>query len=261
MSPKLLAVAHLKGGTGASSVAIGLAAGLALRGSKGRKAQGTEEPRILLLDLDPVAASTFALVEEPEGWLAEALEGRARLSRSLSPTAVPGLSVGAADLRLSAWDRKPERFPVALSKLFEAIPESVETVLLDLPPSSGSIVRGTLAVLPGGRVLAPVQTRPLDLVGFADLVELLGELHEQNPELRLAGVVPTRTTQTRLSEDVLEALRAEHGAKLLPAIREAVAVARAPLRRRPVQLTNPRSGAAEDFEALTRAVVSKVLRD
>jgi len=259
--PKLLAVAHLKGGTGASSVAIGLAAGLALRSPKARKSQGTEDPRILLLDLDPVAAATFALLEEPEGWLADALEGRTRLDRALSPTAVPGLVVGAADQRLSAWDRKPERFPVALSRLLETIPDTVETVLLDLPPSAGSIVRGTLAVLPGGRVLAPVQTRPLDLVGFADLVELLEELQEQNDELRLAGIIPTRVARTKLSEDVLEALRQEHGAKLLPGIREAVAVARSPLKRKPVQLTNPRSGAAEDFDALTRAVLTKVLRD
>ncbi len=60
--------------------------------------------------------------------------------------------------QLAAWDRRPERFPVDLaSRVLGAIPDGLDFVLLDLPPSAGAIVRGTLAVLRGGAVLAPVQ--------------------------------------------------------------------------------------------------------
>ena len=58
---------------------------------------------------------------------------------------------------------------------FAAVPAGTDFVVLDLPPSAGAIVRGTLAVLPGGEVLAPVQTRALDLVGFSDLVRLVAQ--------------------------------------------------------------------------------------
>jgi cellulose biosynthesis protein BcsQ len=135
---------------------------------------------------------------------------------------------------LAAWDRRPERFPVDLARVLGQVPAGTQDVILDLPPSEGAIVRGTLAVLPGG-VLAAVQTRALDLVGFTDLTHLLTELAEQNPALYLAGVVPMRVNRTALSGEVLAALRQQHGKRVLPGIREATAVARAPLRHVPLQ--------------------------
>jgi len=244
-----LAVSHLKGGSGASTVAVNLAAGLALEGR-----------RVALIDFDPVGASTFHVTEQvPPLDIAVALEGRAHLPEVLAETAVPGLFIGAASPALVSWDRRPERFPVDLARVFSEVPEEIDAVVLDTPPSYGAIVRGTLAVLPGGVVLAPVQTRALDLVGFADLVQLIDELREQNPELRLAGVVPVRVNRTALSAEVLAALEQQYGERLLPGIRDSTVVARAPLAHKPLQLTSPRSKAAEDFAALTEAVSRLVL--
>lgn len=245
--PRFLAVAHLKGGSGATTVAVNIAAGFAL----------SRHPT-LLLDLDPVAAATYHLLaERPERTLADVLDGRARLADVIhGHEKIPGLYIAPADSRLSGWDRKPERFPVELARrVLAELPAGLEHVLLDLPPSAGAIVRGTLAVLPGGAVLAPVQARGLDLVGFSDLLGLLEELRDQNQDLHLAGIVPTRVNRTKLAADVLDALRAEHGRLVLPAIREAVAVARAPIERRPIQLSAPRSPVAQDFAALTKTVL------
>ena len=243
--PRFLAVAHLKGGSGATTVAVNLAAGLALK-----------RRTVLLVDCDPIGAATFHLrAEPPPRGLAECLEGRARLPEVLTDTAVPGLRLVGAARELVAWDRKPERFPVDLARVLAEVPAGVDEVVLDLPPSAGAIVRGVLAVLPGGRVLAAVQTRALDLVGFTDLVRLIGELAEQNRALHLAGVVPVRVNRTALSAEVLDALRQEHGRRVLPGIRESTAVARAPLRHVPLQLAAPSAPAAEDFAALVRAVL------
>lgn len=244
-----LAVAHLKGGTGATTVAVNLAAGLALA-----------RRRVVLVDLDPIAAATFHLGRElPERTLADCLERREPLASVMLATEVPGLMLVPAGRALAAWDRKPERFPVDLARVLDELPATTEAVVLDLPPSENAIVRGALAVLPGGRVLAPVQTRALDLVGFADLVQLLEEMREQNPALHLAGVVPMRLDRRALSAEVLEALEREHGERVLPGIRESAAVARAPLRHLPVQLTAPKAPATEDFTALTRAVSARFL--
>jgi chromosome partitioning protein len=243
--PRFLALAHLKGGTGATTVAVGLAAGLALK-----------RRSVVLLDLDPIGAATFSLLAEtPARGLAECLEGRAVLADVLVDTAVPGLRLAAASPALAAWDRKPERFPVDLARVLGQVPAGVQDVILDLPPSAGAIVRGALAVLPGGEVLAPVQTRALDLVGFSELVQLIRELAEQNQALHLAGVVPVRVNRTALSGEVLEALRQGYGKRVLPGIRDATAAARAPFRHAPVQLTASSSPVAADFAALVRAVL------
>lgn len=248
--PRFLAVAHLKGGSGATTVAVNLAAGLAAR------------RRVLLVDLDPIAAATFHLSAEAHGFsIADALDGRAELARVLSPTPLERLTLAPASPQLAAWDRKPERFPMELARVLATVPAGIEFVVLDLPPSAGAIVRGTLAVLPGGEVLAPVQTRALDLVGFSDLVRLLDELREQNAALHLAGIVPTRVNRGALSRDVLEALTHQHGRRVLPGIRESAAVARAPMRRAPLAVAAPHAPALEDFAALTRAVLNLTPED
>ena len=246
--PLFLAVGGLKGGCGKTCVAVNLSAGLALRGRA-----------VVLLDCDPLAAATFHLrADPPTSTLAEALDGRAALGRVLADTSVPGLRLAAASQALVAWDRRPERAALELARVLSETPDGTDTVLLDLPPSAGALTRGALAVLPGGRVLAPTQPFPLDLVGLADLLALLEEMRDQNAELHLCGVVPVRTNRSALSGEVLEALRREHGERLLPALRDSVRAARAPLRHEPVQVSFPRSSAAADVAALTQAVLDLV---
>jgi len=247
---RFLAVAHLKGGSGATTAAVNLAAELAAR-----------RVRVLLIDCDPVAASTFHLLaEQPGRTLADVLDGRASLPGVILETPQARLAIIPSGPELAAWDRRPERFPEALARALGEIPPDFALVLLDLPPSAGAIVRGALSVLPGGAILAPVQARALDLVGFNDLVVLVQELREVNPELHLAGVIPTRTNKSALCRDVIDALRHEQRGLVLPGIRDSGAVARAPLRRLPLRLAYPHAGAGDDFRALARAVVTKVLR-
>lgn len=242
-APRFVASAGLKGGSGKTTLAVNLAAGLALK----RK-------RVVLLDLDPVGAATFHLLAEaPERTIAAALDGRAKLSAVLAESGVPGLLVAPASRDLESWNRRPERFPVDLARALDDLPPGTDFVVVDLPPMAGAIVRGALAVLPRVAVLAPVQTRALDLVGFSDLVRLLDEMKEQNPSATLAGIVPMRTNRSALSADVIDALRQSHGDRVLPGIRDAAAVARAPLSHRPVVVAAPNSAAAEDFSALVRA--------
>jgi len=245
--PRVLALAHLKGGTGATTVAVNLAAGLALK-----------RRRVVLVDLDPVAAATYHLARAVDGLtVADVLDNRATLADVLTATALPRLTVAPAAMALMAWDKRPERCPLELARLLGQVPAGVDVVLLDLPPSTGALVRGALVTLPGGEVLCPVQTRALDLVGFAELVRLVTELAEQNPALHLAGVVPVRTNKGALSRDVLAALKAQHGRLVLPAIRESAAVAKAPLKHLPLALAAPHAPALADFEALTNAVLNQ----
>jgi chromosome partitioning protein len=245
MDARFLAVAGLKGGTGKTALAVNLAAGLALR-----------RRRVLLLDLDPSGSSTYHLGGTTGRTLADALDGRPLADCAHPVEGIPGLLLAPSDPHLAAWDRKPERFPVDLVRTLAGLPAGIDLVLLDCPPSVGALVRGALAVLPGGAVLAPVQARGADLLGFAALCRLVEEIADQNPALHLAGIVPTMVRKNKLAEEVVEALRRQHGRLVLPGIRDAVAVARAFLDRRPVQLTAPRSAVAGDFATLTTKILT-----
>lgn len=248
MRPSFYAVLHVKGGSGASSLCAAIGAGLALA-----------KRRTLLLDLDPTAALTEHLTGDREGaTLADVLESRVRLEAAIREVEPPGLLLARGDPRLSLQDRRPERFPSMLARAFEQIPAGVEFVLLDLPPApQGAIVRGALAVLPGGRILAPVQVRPLDIMGgFNDLVRLIEEARESNPELHLAGVIPNRVNRSAASRLAFEALLAGQGTRVLPAIREAAAIASAPLKRQAVQVAYPNAPVNEDLRTLVKALLT-----
>lgn len=109
-------------------------------------------------------------------------------------------------------------------------------------------------------MLAPIQARTLDLVGFQELVKVVNEMREQNAALHIAGIVPTRMRPAALCRDVVDALVAENGRLVLQSIREALPVARVPITHKPLRVAYPGSPANEDFQRLARDVVSRVLR-
>jgi len=243
--PRILAVTSTKGGAGKTSCAVNAAACLA-----------GPRRRVLLIDLDPAAAATYHLQDRPpEATAADALEGAPVASCTVA-TEAPGLELLPGDARLTTWDRRPERLPVALARLAERIPAGYAAVFVDLPPGAGVLVRGALAVLPA-RILAPVSIGGLDLLGLADLLRLVDELREQNPALELAGIIPNRIPpRARIGAEILEALQAAHGRRVLPGIRQSVTVAEAALARRPLVLYAPRAPVTGDFQRLTKRLDS-----
>jgi len=250
-SPKLVAFPHPKGGTGSTSIVRDLGTALAAR----------RHPT-LLVDLDPLCALSFSILDDaPARTIADCLDGRARLEEIAVETSQKRLWLAPGSARLQAWDRKPERLSVDLARVLRQTPEEIEAVLLDLPAGMGVIVRTALALIPGGRLVAVLQPRPMDLAGLADLFGLVEDLRDRNPDLAVRAIVATRTNRSALCRDVLDALRREHGPRLFPTVRESSLIARAPLRHRSVVETNPASGATEDVLALARAFVAMVLRD
>jgi chromosome partitioning protein len=245
---RYLVIANAKGGVGKSSVTVGLAAALAQHGR-----------RVLVFDMDPTGSSTFHLAAEPPArGLADVLEGRAPLSDVIVDTEMPRLRLVPASAELEAWDRRPDRLPVALDRMFGQVPADVDVALLDLPPAA-LVIRAVLATVPAGGVLAVCRSRALDLVGLGHLFRLLDMIREQrgNGLPELVGVVPSATNRTRLSGDVEDELRREHGKSLLPSIRESAAVARAPLARKPLLLSEPDAPVLGDFEALALALIKR----
>lgn len=247
MPAKALTFWSAKGGAGKSALSAHVAAGLALR-----------RVRTLLLDCDPVASATTYFCEEmPAKTLAEVLDRRMRPEDVLVETPVPGLALLPAGPSLFAWDRRAERAQAELARLFAALGElGFAALVVDMAPAAGALVRGVLGSGPLS-VYVPCGPKPSDLLPFGDVFALLEEARATNPGVVFRGVVPTRWTRGALADEVLAALKAAHGGRVFPTIHESAYVARVPLRKNVVQLTNPKAAVAEGFRALVAAIVKE----
>ena len=240
------AIANIKGGYGKTTVAVNLAAGIALSGRK-----------VCLIDLDPQSASTYHLLSgSHNGNLADCLASERKLPEVLAETLVRGLSVAPGSRLLAPYDNGGHPTRDRLQHLLGQVPPDVDYVFFDTPPTWGSLLIACLSC--ADAVLIPVATRELDL----RMLQLLQEVIEQvkrhrNPSLRVAGIVPNRTIRTRLSGRIEEDLRAAHGPLLYPPIRETARLAEAGGYHAPIQVTSPSSTGAADFEELTRAFLER----
>lgn len=211
---RVIAIAGCKGGVGKSTVALHLAA-----------AMGTKTRPAVVADLDPQGALTaWALPGgAPDGMnLAADLEHN-RPMRTTPAVGIPGVLVGPSDLALADWDgdyqRTRQRLPVVLR------PPGAGVVVLDTAPSWGALLGGVL--LTADAVVVVAEARHLGLVGLARLLDLVDQAAEQNPRLRLLGILPSRVTRTRLARAVTERLLARYKVTL-PALREWAAIAECP---------------------------------
>lgn len=246
----ILALANQKGGTGKTTTAIHVAAGLAALGQK-----------VLLLDLDPAGGATRWLgvdVADDDTGLADALVNRTDLSPLVRPANVPHVDVLPASLWLTSAEKHLTDEP-RLHRAIDALPVGRwNFVLIDCPPSLGLLTVNALAAADGA--LIPVETTALSVGGLAALLTTLDTVRQDaNPALRVAGIVAVRVRKTRHAADVLDKLRARFGPLVCKTtVPESVRVAEAPGLRAPVTTTAPTSAGATAYRALSRELLTRL---
>lgn len=170
---------------GKTTVTLGLASAAAAAGR-----------RVLVVDLDPQAASTWVLGLDPaelQHTVADVVGDDAsttdRLAGAIhrSPWS-PHIDVLPGSAGLQELESGPSK---RLRKALAAVEDDYEAVLVDCPPSLGSLTRSALNA--SRHAVVVVEPSSLGLRGIGGVADLIDDVWDaSNPDLELAGVIVNR---------------------------------------------------------------------
>ena len=193
----VVSVLSLKGGVGKTSVTLGLAGAATVRGLA-----------TLVIDLDPQGNSTSILAaEEPTATAADLLANPtlANLHNSLTACArevAPGeVDVIASSPELIQHDafKSAAAFKRRLARALEKL-DGYDLVLIDCPPSLGTLTRDALAASDLAIIVAtPTYFGLQGAERAADEIEEIRKAH--NKKLKLLGVLPNRVKSVAEEHD------------------------------------------------------------
>jgi chromosome partitioning protein len=245
--PRRIAVFNHKGGTGKTTTAVNLAAGLAEAGK-----------RVLLVDADGQGNVGASLGIRGEKTLYHVLVDGLSADEAAIPVR-PNLDVltsnellAAAELYLAA---RPSRDRVMRERLGDRV-HGYDVVVLDCAPALSLMNQNALVYADG--VLVPVSCDYLSLVGVRQVLRTLKSVHQAlQHEVQLLGVVPTFfDVRNRISREARHALEAHFGERCLPPVRINTKLREAPSARKTIFEHAPESNGAEDYRALVRHVLA-----
>jgi cellulose biosynthesis protein BcsQ len=187
---KVVSILNQKGGVGKTTVTLGLASAAAAAGH-----------RVLVVDLDPQASSTWVLGVDPhavEYSTAEVL-GRSHASKAMLPSAWGGeVWVLPSSPRLLARDHGTN--PTRLREALDEVRDQFHAVLIDCPPSLGTLSTSGLAA--AHHAVIVVEPSALSLRGIGPVADLVDQVWDDwNPDLELTGVIVNKVPAVSAEAD------------------------------------------------------------
>ncbi len=248
-----IAVLNHKGGTGKTTTAVNLAAGLAEAGH-----------RVLLIDADPQGAVGTSLGIQGEYGTHHLLAAQA----AVADCAVPirdNLDIVTTDHRLATLEARLAMNPeerMILRRALERTPEYA-FVVVDCPPAISPLVDAVL--LATGEIVVPVSCDYLSMVTVKQIfatVERMSRTVTQAGHaprvIEVTGVLPTfYDVRNRISHDVLTTLESYFPQKVLPPVRVNTKLREAPSWRKTIFEYAPTSHGAEDYRVVVEHVLSR----
>jgi chromosome partitioning protein len=244
--PRYLAVFNHKGGTGKTTTAVTVAAGLAARGK-----------RVLLVDTDAQGNVAVSLGATSERSLYHVLVMGLRVADATRPVR-PNLdllpsneTLAAAELYLAG---RQNRDRVLCDRLSQAA-AAYDFVVLDCSPSLSLMNQNALVF--ADSVLIPVACDYLSLVGVRQVIKTVKNVNALlHHPVQIWGVLPTFfDARAKICREAVTTLKSHFGDKSLAPIRAAIKVKEAPAQGQTLFEYAAGTPAAEDY----LAVVDRIL--
>jgi chromosome partitioning protein len=245
-SPQVLAVFNHKGGTGKTTTAVHVAAGLAERGC-----------RVLLVDSDGQGNVAVSLGLRVERTLYHVivmglpLTDAAIAARPCLDVLPANETLAAAELYLAG---RRQRDSVLAERLAPAR-DAYDFVIIDCSPSLSLLNQNALVA--ADAVLCPVGCDYLSIVGMRQVLRTLKQVQRLlSHPVRLWGVLPTMMdSRARICHEALSTLREHFGEICLDPVRLATRVKEAPSQGQTLYEYAPSSGAAQDYLAVVERLL------
>ncbi len=250
---RIISVANQKGGSGKTTTAINLSAGLARCGKKA-----------LLIDMDPQAnASTGLNIKTSES------------AKSIYNVLVSGSSINIDEIIISIgsnFDLAPSGIRLSgaelelaneigretrLSHAIAGMKRRYDYVLVDCPPSLGLLAFNCLVAC--NEVLLTVEMSFFALQGLAKVLQLVDIIRERlGHTIEFKAVATMFDRRNNISEEILANLRENFGARVLNTmINVNVKLKEAASKGVHIFDYDPRSKGAEDYLALAREIMAQ----
>lgn len=168
------------------------------------------------------------------------------------------LAVGERQLNAATSPRKLFRKLAELEEAAKTNPElKFDYVILDCPPSLGSLTLNALAAADG--VIAPVNSEFFAEQGLNDFLQTMEDVRvEVNHKLELTGILLTQYSGIKTHKDVANYLRKTFGSKIFQTVISKRAILTELPKRGPIQAYAPSSDSAAEYEALASEVENHV---
>lgn len=244
--PRRIAVFNHKGGTGKTTTAVSIAAGLAAKGK-----------RVLLVDTDAQGNVSVSLGAGSERSLYHVLVMGLRVGDSVKEVR-PNLhllpsneTLAAAELYLAG---RQNRDRVLADRLSPAAGD-YDYVVLDCSPSLSLMNQNALVF--ADSVLVPVACDYLSLVGVRQVLKTVKNVNSLlHHPVQIWGVLPTfYDGRAKICNEAISTLKDHFGDKCLPPIRAAIKVKEAPSVGQTIFEYAAGSNAAEDYGVIVDRIM------
>ena len=244
-STRIITCANHKGGTGKTTTAVNVSAGLAL----------LTQQRVLLVDCDPRGHASLALgidMQHVRYSVTDLLTGARPEVQALCWDPCANLHILPAHATLTDVEREFGRRGdgrLQLKHALHPLLDAFDVMVIDTPPTLGFWTQAPLVA--STDLLIPVDMGSFAVAGMRQLLDALARLRQEVPlTLATPHILLTKVdARTTLSTHVRALLRERGGAEVLHSmIRVNVALARAQMARQSIFAYDRTSRGAQDYQ-------------